>query len=138
MLVSFVLNGASSSFFSDEFFGSVIGTLAARACSPSLSKHLMLTTNTCREVTNGACKQLYRQQVGSTCCLVVMMAAYTIARNCSVDGRYAAGSTCVILSFSMTSAANALVLFTLQPLWATLGSLLYVGGCMHTGLPYPR
>ena len=37
--------------------------------------------------------------------------------------RYAAGSTCVILSFQMTSAANALVLFTLQPLWATIGSL---------------
>ena len=38
---------------------------------------------------------------------------------------YAAGSTGVILSFTMTSAANALVLFTLQPLWATLGSLFY-------------
>jgi drug/metabolite transporter (DMT)-like permease len=47
--------------------------------------------------------------------------------------RYAAGSTCVILSFQMTSAANALVLFTLQPLWATLGSLLY----FHDPMP-PR
>lgn len=37
----------------------------------------------------------------------------------------AAGAICIALAFTMTSAANALVLFYLQPLWAAIGSVLY-------------
>eukprot|EP00035_Acanthoeca_spectabilis_P005588 m.115394 g.115394 ORF g.115394 m.115394 type:complete len:345 (+) comp13090_c0_seq3:17-1051(+) len=35
------------------------------------------------------------------------------------------GTVCLTLSFTKTSAANALVLFYLQPIWASLGSVLY-------------
>lgn len=37
----------------------------------------------------------------------------------------AAGAICIALAFTMTSAANALILFYLQPLWAAMGSVLY-------------
>jgi drug/metabolite transporter (DMT)-like permease len=37
----------------------------------------------------------------------------------------ACGTICLTLSFTKTSAANALVLFYLQPLWASIGSVIY-------------
>eukprot|EP00038_Savillea_parva_P008803 m.179284 g.179284 ORF g.179284 m.179284 type:complete len:383 (+) comp14726_c0_seq1:268-1416(+) len=37
----------------------------------------------------------------------------------------AIGVLCITLAFTMTTAANALVLFYLQPLWAAMGSVIY-------------